>query len=158
MTRAQFASLMVRVLGVSGSGENLTASPFKDVPDTAWYAGAVRDAYASGLISGYPGGLFKPEALISRQELAVLAWAALNFKRDTAAQIEARLSGVSPLASFEDTFRDSSIVAPWAREAVAYLAAAGIMKGRSGGMFAPLDTATRAEAAVILKLVLDYRG
>ncbi|MNY69523.1 Endo-1,4-beta-xylanase A precursor [compost metagenome] len=46
-------------------------------------------------------------------------------------------------------FADTADVPNWAREAVAQVYEAGLMIGK-GGHFAPMDYATRAEAAVLL--------
>jgi hypothetical protein len=47
-------------------------------------------------------------------------------------------------------FADDAQIAGWAKEAVNAMAAAGLINGVGGGNFAPLKTATRAEAATLL--------
>ncbi|MEX0271053.1 family 10 glycosylhydrolase [Leptolyngbyaceae cyanobacterium UHCC 1019] len=47
--------------------------PFLDVPASYWAAGAIRWAYETGFMSGYPGRLFRPTESIARsQTLAAL--------------------------------------------------------------------------------------
>jgi hypothetical protein len=45
---------------------------FSDMDSDAYYANAVLWALSIGLINGYPDGTFKPNATVSRQDLAVL--------------------------------------------------------------------------------------
>lgn len=44
--------------------------PFPDVPGDHWAAGAIAWAKARGLMAGYPDGTFRPEAPVTRAELA----------------------------------------------------------------------------------------
>ncbi|MGI6225843.1 MAG: S-layer homology domain-containing protein, partial [Peptococcales bacterium] len=50
ITRAQFASLLGRVLGLKEV--SVTTSQFADVEPNAWYAGSIQAAYEAGLIAG----------------------------------------------------------------------------------------------------------
>lgn len=45
---------------------------FTDIEDEAWYAQAVKEAAADGIINGYPDGSFKPEKPVSRAEAAAI--------------------------------------------------------------------------------------
>ncbi len=68
MTRAQFSSVLVRALKLKPSGK----SPFADVADSAWYAGAVAAAYEKGLIAGRSGTQFDPEGHVSVVEAKII--------------------------------------------------------------------------------------
>lgn len=69
VTRAEMAAFVVRALG----SEPVTATaPFPDVPSSAWYAPYVARLAELGIVSGYPDGTFRPGALVSRAEMAVL--------------------------------------------------------------------------------------
>jgi hypothetical protein len=146
VTRAQFAALLIRTLGITeqpaGGGK------FTDVAVGAWYAGAVETAAAAGLVGGYPDGSFKPDADITRQELAAMVVRGLAYQgKDVtldAAEVEAILA----------RFTDAATISPWAREVAAVAADRGIVGGRPGNAFAPLESATRAEAVVMLKRML----
>jgi hypothetical protein len=50
---------------------------------------------------------------------------------------------------------DDALIGDWARESVAIAAGSGMMKGRAAGTFAPDAATTRAEAAVVLKRLLQ---
>ena len=52
-------------------------------------------------------------------------------------------------------FDDGGLISDYAKDAVAYFAANGIVNGVSDGIFAPLDNATRAQTAVILYRVMN---
>ncbi|MNR64401.1 hypothetical protein D3C85_1870400 [compost metagenome] len=46
-------------------------------------------------------------------------------------------------------FTDGDSVSSWAKEAVNTIAAAGILNGKTGGIFDPKTKASRAEVAVV---------
>lgn len=54
-------------------------------------------------------------------------------------------------------FSDNEDIPKWAKGAVEALRKLGIVSGRGGNQFVPNDTATRAEAAVILLRMLGVR-
>lgn len=144
ITRAEFATLLVRALGL----EEKTTGAFSDVSSGNWYAGAVGAAYEAGIVQGYTAGTFKPGSSITRQELAVLMNKTLQFVGKDGAEG----SGTELLARFGDA--DS--IAAWAQTAVAQAAAAGITEGRSTGDYEPGAFSTRAEAVVMIKRLLQY--
>ncbi|WP_052409932.1 S-layer homology domain-containing protein [Paenibacillus durus] len=141
VTRAEFAALITRALGleaVDGTAD------FKDVNPSKWYAGAIRTASAAGLISGYPDGTFHPDSPITRQEIAAILSMATRFTGTWLPDDREALG----------RFKDQTAIAVWSRRAAAELAAAGIIQGTPNGFFAPWQTATRAEAAVMLEKTL----
>ncbi|WP_342564900.1 glycosyl hydrolase [Paenibacillus sp. FSL R7-0345] len=76
MTRAEFIVLIARALGLDVSG---TTVEFSDVPLSKWYTGAVAAAVEAGLITGYSDNTFRPDALITREQVAVLIVRAAAF-------------------------------------------------------------------------------
>ena len=68
MTRAQYAAIVVRALGL----EPEVTGVFPDVSETAWYAGYVGTAHKLGLVNGRDDGGFWPGDTITRQEAAAL--------------------------------------------------------------------------------------
>ena len=68
MTRAEFAAIVVRALGLTPEGKN----SFSDVAAEAWYAPYVGTAYSCGIITGVGDGRFNPSGTITRQEAAVM--------------------------------------------------------------------------------------
>ena len=147
VTRAQFCALLVRALGLPKEGSGVT--PFADVPAGAWFAREVHTAYDAGLVQGLGPATFGPERRITRQELAVLLARALE-------QAElAQGLGAAEITYLLRDFTDAKFVAQWAREGVAQAVGEGLVKGRTPTAIAPLGTATRAEAATMLKRLMD---
>ncbi|MGB9868251.1 MAG: S-layer homology domain-containing protein [Bacillota bacterium] len=148
LTRAQFAALLARAMGLKGH----SSSVFADVPEDHWASSAVGSLSQSGLISGTKPGLFEPERYISREEMAVAFARALE------------LAGIGPslgegqVDSLLGVYRDSAQVAPWARRALASCMVSGIMQGRPGLEIAPKDMASRAEAVTMVKNLLQRLG
>lgn len=80
ITRAEFSQMVVRMLGY----ENLTGgyeSPFKDVPDSAWMAGAVSLLSQLGYVSGDPDGNFRPNDPVRIQEAEKIILHVLGYEK-----------------------------------------------------------------------------
>ncbi|SFB39323.1 S-layer homology domain-containing protein [Cohnella sp. OV330] len=146
VTRAEFVALLMNVLAPASRGPEI-APAFSDVKPGAWYAGAVSAAAELDIARGRPDGSFGIRDEISRQDMAVMMERALRLAGvRTGADDEAAPTGsLSALA-----FADSDAIAPYARDAVDALHAAGILTGVGGSRIAPAETATRAQAAVML--------
>ncbi|XID96006.1 glycosyl hydrolase 53 family protein [Paenibacillaceae bacterium WGS1546] len=139
VTRAEFAAMLARALKLQPTSAR---PPFEDVSDEAWYAEPLSAAYSAGIVSGRGDGRFEPSARVSRQELAVMAMRAYRH-----------LNG-SDSAAAAVPFADESQIAEWAAEDVREARALQLVRGRSGGRFAPEEGATRAEAAQLLDNML----
>ncbi|MBP1966844.1 S-layer homology domain-containing protein [Paenibacillus aceris] len=145
ISRAEFAALIVRSLGLSSAK---SASSFLDVKDDAWYADAVSTASAAGIINGYENNMFRPDAPINREELAAMVVRAMSF------------AGVNPnVASAEEAnlliqFKDSSKIV-WAQKEIAAAIHAKLINGINDEMLGADGQATRAQTATILKRFLN---
>lgn len=148
ITRAEFAALLVRGLGLPEA--QLKESRFKDVAGADWYAGSVAVAVNENIVSGYEGSLFKPGGSITREEMAAMliraARAAGVRETITAEEQEQRLA----------RFKDRQSIASWAAPDVALAVKAGIISGLPGEEFAPRANADRAQSAAMLKRFLTY--
>lgn len=134
LTRGQLVTILYRFVGepsVSGG------SRFSDVRATAYYAGAVSWAAASGVVEG-SGGKFAPGKNITRQDLVTILWR-------YAKQAGYDMSSGSKVMNFKDQGK----VASYAAEAMAWAYDKGIVEG-SDNMLLPTATATRAQAAAML--------
>ncbi|SFL06799.1 S-layer homology domain-containing protein [Paenibacillus sp. 1_12] len=90
---------------------------------------------------------FEPTARITREQMAVMIARSFAF-----VSVKLNLPGNSQsLAAFAD--RES--ISSWAQSAVAGSVEAGIIAGMDGGRFEPQQFATRAQAATILKRLLQ---
>lgn len=80
VTRAEFASMIVRALNLEASAKSLATLPtgFKDVPTNLWANGYIAVAKQQGIINGYPNGTFQPNRQISYQDMATMLTIALG--------------------------------------------------------------------------------
>ncbi|MFE4710866.1 S-layer homology domain-containing protein [Paenibacillus sp. NPDC056722] len=145
VSRAEFAAMLVRSLDLQ-PGKAAGAS-FSDVPAAAWYAESANIAAQLGIVQGYEDGSFRPNASITREQMAVMAARALKL-----------LNVAEGTGKGAASFKDADSISSWATEAVDLLTATGIMKGQTADSFAPGRNTSRAEAAVILTRVLGAAG
>lgn len=110
MNRAEFAAIITRGLGLTVQA----SVQFEDVAADAWYAGAVGTAIQYGIVKGLSDTVFAPEAVITKEEAAVMvARSAVICGADTKmAEAEIR----DTLAQF----LDYTECAEWAKSALAY--------------------------------------
>lgn len=149
ITRAEFAAIIVRALGLKTENG---ATSFSDVQSTDWYSSAVNTAYAYHLIGGFEDGAFRPMDTITREQAMVIlskAMAITSLKGNLAVQ-----STDVILRPYGDT----AAVSAWALSSVADTVEAGIVSGRSGNELAPKDYITRAEVAKIIQGLLQKSG
>lgn len=141
VTRAEFATLLVRATGVDTGG---VTGKFTDVTPGAWYFEVVNAAAVAGLVGGYGDNIFKPGELITREQMASMAARALAYKGQ----------GLTLTSTGVDTqlapFKDRHEIAGWAQQSVAKAVASDIVSGRAAGIFAPQANATRAESVVMI--------
>lgn len=145
VTRAEFAALLARMLGLPKDGES--DGEFEDVDASAWYSEAVRSVVAAGIVKGQDAHRFAPEAPVTREEMAVMisrAYAYLGLARSS--------TGGSANGK---GFSDERTIQDWAKEAVGLAVREGLLKGVSRDRFEPAGLTTRAQAAVVLKRLLD---
>ncbi|MBM7565626.1 esterase-like activity of phytase family protein [Paenibacillus sacheonensis] len=144
VSRAEFAAMAVRALGLAASP---SATDFSDVADAAWYAKEVGAAVNAGIITGYNDGTFRPNAQISREEIAVILVRALNYANVHLA-VPANDQG-----AIIGAFKDAAKVG-WSKPEIAAAVQAGLMKGYADGTVLPQGKATRGEAAAMIKRML----
>ncbi|CAM3546036.1 DUF2341 domain-containing protein [Marinicrinis lubricantis] len=146
VTRAEFAAIIVRALGLKLEDGTTT---FSDVNADDWYYGAVQTAYAYDLIEGFGDGSFRPMDRITREQAMVMTAKAMNLT-GLKEKLQSR-EAAALLASFTD----ASDVSLWAVEGAADSLQAGIVTGRSAETLAPKAFITRAEIAVMVRKLLQ---
>ena len=139
ITRAEFAAILTRELKISST---VSADTFRDVPSDSWYAGAVVSAASAGLIVGYDG-YFRPDDLITREEMAVVIAKAYSYLGK-----EAKRGKIS-------MFSDAEEISPWAKDYVDQAASAGLVSGVTATTFAPKENTTRAQVTSLIKRLLE---
>jgi len=123
---------------------NFKVSRFSDVGDGLWYTAAVEWAAFIGIVSGYGGGLYGPNDLITREQMAVILNNYMKYKSISLKKDEAYIP-----------FADDADISPWARDAVADMKRYGLIVGVGGNRYAPLETANRASVAQIFKNFIE---
>jgi len=149
ITRAEFVTLIVRALGI-GKASMATIQPntylFTDVGQDDWFAGAVGAAAKANIVRGFEDGTFRPNDTITREQMAVIVSNALSF---------AGKSVAVPRKRMLDAYQDKAAISSWARVAVAQMLESGVMTGIKEHQFAPQNKATRAQAVVVIKRLLQ---
>ena len=121
--------------------QRYTAQSFEDVASGVWYAPYVEWAIRNGVISGYGNGKFGPNDPITREQMAVIMYRYAQFKG-----IDVSVTDSSRFESFTD--KDS--VSSYAKEAMIWATANGIINGTDVGL-EPQKNASRAQVAQIIK-------
>ncbi|MGN7760872.1 S-layer homology domain-containing protein [Paenibacillus sp. 22594] len=141
VTRAEFAVMLINVLKPQGAGARLTFTDTATIG--AWAQTAIAQAVQAGIITGYEDGGFRPNAEITRAEMAVILAKAL---------------GVTTEVKTATGFTDDKDIPAWAKSSVDFVKEAGIVQGKGENAFAPQASATRAEAVtVLLKLLAQQK-
>ncbi|MFC6648986.1 S-layer homology domain-containing protein [Paenibacillus rhizoplanae] len=143
VTRAEFAKMLIRALNLEN---NSAKQSFGDVSSTAWYAPYVAVAAEKGIITGRSAAQFDPSATITRAEMATMIARAVKSQKPDAA------TSVSSLSKFSDAGK----IAASLKDGVAFAASNNLVIGNAG-KFNPNNTATRAEAAVIIYRTINFK-
>ena len=141
MTRAMLVTVLWRYEGKPMGYQNT----FSDVnaKNGSWYIDAVAWAAANGIVGGVGNNKFDPDGNITREQMATILFRYAKKKGiDTSKRGD--LSG----------FPDGSKVESWAKDAVQWTVAEGIIGG-SDGKLLPQGSATRAQVATILMRYIE---
>ena len=143
LSRAMIAQILCNVEGPASVDR---IGLFSDVKSSDWFYFAVDWAGCNALISGQPDGTFAPNRNATREELISIIYRYAKFKKMDVSSGE---DGTALAA-----FADADSVSSWAREAMQWACAEGILSGKPGKLIDPKGTATRAETAQIFKNLL----
>lgn len=136
ITRAEATTIFFRLLTEESRSANLTkTNGYTDVAFDAWYNTAVSTMTKAGIVDGYPDGTFRPDAPITRAEMAKI------------------ISLFAKLDKSESRFSD--IAGHWAEAYIRLAAGNGWIAGYPDGTFGPQRNITRAETATMINRVLD---
>ncbi|WP_294795473.1 S8 family serine peptidase [uncultured Fenollaria sp.] len=141
ITRAMVSAVLMRI----SVDKNInTQTKFTDVKAGDWFNEAVMWAAGNGLFVGYPDGSFKPNKLVSRQELAVILQKFLA------------LHGINMDQVKEWTYNDLDKVPAWSKDAVVAMAKIALVNGQTDTMYNPESEFTREELAVMLYNIIRW--
>lgn len=151
MTRAEYAALLIRLLNLE---KNPDLATYDDIAENSWYRGYIGAAKDAGLFYGIPvtNNQILPNEPITRENAAQMisnAW-----------DISGRYTNVSnffdkPAQEVLSAFSDTSSVSDWALDGYAKTVKAQVINGYPDQTLKPQNTATRAEATIMLKNFLD---
>ena len=141
-TRAMLVTILWRLEGESA---DRAENPFRDVKPNQWYTDAVLWASEKGIVNGYGDGTFGPMDTLTREQFAAILQRYAKYKG----------LDVSKTADLS-AYTDAESISAWAREAMRWANAEGLITGRTATTLAPQGSATRAEAAAILMRFLEH--
>ena len=149
ITRAEFAAIMVRALGLE---PETGVSSFGDVASTDWYSGYIETAASYGVIKGDDNGNFGPNDTITREQAMTMIARAMTITK-----LKTNLTD-SEVNQLLIAFEDGSSASIYAKNSIAACLKAGITSGTSDTMILPRADITRAEVAVMVQRLLEKSG
>ena len=138
ITRAMFVTVLYRMQGLPDAGEEA----FDDVNSDDWFAEAVAWASENGVVNGTGRNTFSPDAEVTREQMATLAYRYAKYRN-------------MECIDKETDFTDSGDISEYAKTAVGFANETGIMTG-DGGMFRAKSGAKRCEAAAVFMRLYDF--
>lgn len=139
-------SMFVSILGVL---ENLDVtqvggSQFTDVAVGTVESPYIQWAYENGIVAGKGDGIFDPNEVITREEMAVMLEkyiAYLDVELDTTED--------------NSSFVDDSEISDWASHSVNYIQSVGLIHGKDDGFFDPIGETTYGDHAVMIMRMVE---
>lgn len=143
LTRAQFVQILAKLENVDFASIKYT-DVFSDIPQGEWYTNAVIWASDFGVTGGVGGGKFAPDDPVTREQLAVFYRAYAQVKGKDVSE-SADITGYVDIAE----------VSRWAIEALSWAVDKGIISGTQMNCLSPKEPSTRAQVALITKLLYE---
>lgn len=147
VSRAQFAKMIVKAFELGGDTEaglvtddTTGESSFHDVAADAWYAEPIAAAVDAGIVKGYPDNTFRPNALITREQMASMISRGLEAKG-----IIVNINETAQLA-----YVDKADISQYHAEDARILAHLKIMEGNQLNEFQPKAESQRWMVALVL--------
>ena len=139
--RAMTRGMLAKVLhNLEGNPVSAYTGSFTDVPGDLWCSEAVRWAAERGVVTGYGDGSFRPDRIITREQLAAMLY---------------RYAGKPAVSGSLTRFPDAGSVSGFAADAMTWAVDQGIIGGTAAGTLNPQGTATRAQVAAMLTRFLQ---
>ena len=136
ITYAEYITILVRAMGYEVAQTS---------NGDAWYTPYITSATQNGLFDGFPTvSIFNPELPITREDMAFFTYNAIKATQKND-------EWVSAMPDNWANYADNTQVSDYAKNVLHYLIQTGIIKGTTDTTVSPKETATRAQAAVILK-------
>ena len=145
MSRAMLVTVLWRA---EGSPAPKGTTPFTDLK-AKWYKDAVAWAYENKIVNGMSDTTFAPNNSITREQIAAIFYRFADFKGED-------VTGREDISKFPD----GSKVSKYAKEAMSWAVAEGLISGTKvdgKDYLDPKGNATRAQVATILMRYLESR-
>ena len=143
VTREEIAVILTRALGLEAAASVAPATSFNDRSYiSSWAIDAINVMVQRGIYEGYDDGNFRPQQVISREELVAVV--IRIFSGD--------------LAKNDLSYTDKDQIGEWAREYLEKAAGLSLVEGYPDGSFKPGRTITRAEASKVIYNFMHYAG
>ncbi|MBR2471253.1 MAG: S-layer homology domain-containing protein, partial [Clostridia bacterium] len=139
VTREQFVKMLVEAFNLTGS----TEIKFTDANADEWYYPYLQTAFANKIVNGVSETEFGVSQPITREQMATMVYRVI-------------VSLELPMNDALKLFDDDAEISDFAKTAVGSMAANGIINGVGNNMFAPLENAERAAAAVLIYNVMKF--
>ena len=138
-TRGMIVSMLARLEGVTSAED----AGFADVAANDWYATAVNWAASVGVVNGYEDNTFRPNAPITREQMAAILYNYADYKG----------YDVSARADLSD-YADAADVSSWAEDVLSWANAEGLINGMTTTTIDPQGATTRAQTAAMFERFL----
>jgi hypothetical protein len=134
-TRGMVATLLYRL---EGAEFEVTQPHFTDVKEGSWYYEAVEWAAEMGITLGTGDGTFQPDALVTREQMVTFLYRYAQLKG----------YDYTPTTSLDD-FKDGAKVSSFAKEAMAWAVAVGLVNGVGDQKLDPQGQTSRSQLAAL---------
>lgn len=138
VSRAQVVQVLYNLEGQPGYTSGHT--PFVDITPGSWYYNAVRWGEENGIASGTSATTFKPNAPVTREQVATFFANYAKFKNN-----------YSGAQSDLSKYSDQNKISAWAKENISWAVNYGLMSGTSETTLDPQGTCIRAQLAQFIK-------
>ncbi|HEY9599816.1 MAG TPA: S-layer homology domain-containing protein [Cyanophyceae cyanobacterium] len=145
VTRAQFAAMLRKANQSFNKAAQRNPINFGDVSSRYWAYSAIREAYSTGFMAGYPGNVFRPEQNIPREQVLVSLANGLEYSANS--------------TSVLNYYNDASSISSWARSPIAAATEKRMVVNYANvKQLNPQRNATRAEVAAFIYQALVSEG
>jgi hypothetical protein len=139
LTRAEMAMVLYRISSDAQRQNTIPENAFSDVKASEWYTKAITFLKNKNILNGYENGEFRPNAPVTRAEMATMVSRYDSLKSDS-----------------NNPFNDVSNE-HWAYNYIISASVNNWIKGYPDSSFKPNGYATRAETATLVNRVLDRK-
>ncbi|BCL39379.1 glycoside hydrolase family 10 protein [Nostoc sp. MS1] len=147
VNRAEFAAIIAAVFNLSVKRPYIN---FTDIPANFWAASAIKKAYETGFLSGFPDKTFRPGNQISRGDVLV----SLVNGLEIASKIKPDL-----LDKLPQIYQDADTIPGYGRNQIAIATSAGLVASFPNTKLLNFGNATtRGDVAAIIYQALVYLG